>query len=395
MAFELKAIQAELKQRGLDAWLLYDVQHRDPIAYRVLGLEPVMVTRRWFYFIPAAGTPLKLVHRVEPGRLDSLPGEKQEYAAWGELREKLAALLGSAKTVAMQYSPLNNIPYVSLVDAGTVELVRSLGKEVKSSADLVQLFEARWSRAQWEMHRAAGQSIDEIMRGAFARIAAHAKDRKALTEYSLVQWILEQFAARGLTTEDPPIVAVNQNSGNPHYEPKPEGSRSINLHDWVLLDIWGKLEKPGGVYYDVTWVGYVGARPPARQQEVFAVVREARDAAMDFVARAVAGGETIRGYQVDDVARGVIRQHDYGDYFVHRTGHSIGEQVHSSGANMDNLETHDEREIIPGTCFSIEPGIYLPEFGVRLEVDVYVDDKRAGATGAVQQEIVCLLDGGR
>lgn len=391
MGFDLKAVQRELQRQGFDGWLLYDILQRDPIAYRVLGLPPGMVKRRWYYFIPATGTPQKLVHRIEPGQLDSLPGEKRQYAAWGEQRDQLKALLGRARTVAMQYSPLNNIPYVSLVDAGTVELVRSLGAEVVSSADLVQRFESRWTPAQRETHLAAGRLIDEIMRAAFARIADHVRGGKKLTEYALQQWVLEQFAARALTTEDPLIVAVNENSGNPHFEPKPENTRAMGAGDWVLLDLWGKLQQPGAVYYDVTWVGYVGTEVPARYNEVFEAVRAARDAAVQFVAAAVAGGETILGFQVDDVARGVIRQRGFGDFFVHRTGHSIGEQVHSTGANMDNLETHDEREIIAGTCFSIEPGIYQPDFGVRLEVDVYVDEKSAGVTGAVQQEIVRIL----
>ena len=391
VAFDLKAIQAELTRRGLDGWLLYDFHHRDPLAYRILGLPSGMVTRRWYYFIPAAGTAQKLVHRIESGRLEPLPGEKHEYAAWGEQREKLKKLLGTAKNVAMQYSPLNAIPYVSLVDAGTVELVRSCGVEVVTSADLVQRFEARWSPAQLETHRAAGRIIDDVRRQAFERIATAVKNKEKLTEYAVQQWILEQFAARGLTTDDPPIVGVNESSGNPHFEPRPENPRPVTQGDWVLLDIWGKLKQPGAVYYDITWVGYVGGVPPARYNQVFEVVRAARDAAVEFVAKAVARGENIRGYQVDDVARGVIRQHGYGEAFVHRTGHSIGEQVHSTGANMDNLETHDEREIIPGTCFSIEPGIYGPEFGVRLEVDVYVDERSAGVTGEVQKEIVRIL----
>jgi Xaa-Pro aminopeptidase len=391
MAFDLEAIQAELKQRNLDGWLLYDFRQRDPIAYRVLGLEAGMVTRRWYYFIPATGAPQKLVHRIESARLDSLPGEKQEYAAWGELREKLAAMLGSANNIAMQYSPLNNIPYVSLVDAGTIELVRSLGKEVASSADLVQRFEARWSPAQRQMHLEAGKIIDQIMQATFQRIAEHVKAKNALTEYALQQWILEQFAAQGLTTDDPPVVGVNEHSGDPHYEPRAQDRRTISAGDWVLLDIWGKFQKPGGVYYDVTWVGYLGAQAPARHQEIFSVVRRARDAAVEFISSALQRGQTIRGFQVDDVARGVVCESGYGDYFIHRTGHSLGEEVHSTGANMDNLETHDDRELIAGTCFSIEPGVYLPEFGVRLEVNVYVDEKRAAPTGAVQKEIVTLL----
>jgi len=388
MGFDLKAVQGELKRRGFDGWLLYDIHHRDPLAYRLLGFWPPMVTRRWYYFIPAGGAPQKLVHRIEAARLDALPGEKHEYAAWEEQQQKLKAMLGAAKKIAMQYSPLNAIPYVSMVDAGTVELVRSFGKEVVSSADLVQQFQARWTPAQLETHRAAGRAIDEIMRAAFARIGAAVKGGEKLTEYALQQWILEQFAARGLTTDDPPIVGVNEHSGDPHFEPRKENLRPIVAGDWVLLDVWGKLKQPGAVYYDITWVGYVGGEVPRRQQEIFEVVRAARDAAVEFVAKGIARGETLRGYQVDDAARGVIRQRGYADKFIHRTGHSIGEEVHSSGANMDNLETHDEREIIPGTCFSVEPGIYLPEFGVRLEVDVYVEEKQAGTTGAVQGEIV-------
>jgi len=275
-----------------------------------------------------------------------------------------------------------------MVDAGTVELVRSLGKEVVSSADLVQSFQARWTAAQLETHRAAGRAVDEIMRAAFARIGAGVKKGEKLTEYGVQQWFVEQFAARGLTTDHPPIVGVNEHSGDPHFEPRPENTRPIAAGDWVLLDVWAKREQPGAVFYDITWVGYVGAEIPRRHQEIFEAVRAARDAAVEFVAQGIARGETLRGFQVDDVARGVIRQRGYADQFIHRTGHSIGEEVHSSGANMDNLETHDEREIISGTCFSVEPGIYLPEFGVRLEVDVYVDEKQAGVTGAVQREIV-------
>jgi Xaa-Pro dipeptidase len=388
MAFDLKGIQAELQKRGVGGWLLCDHHHRDPLAYRVLGLEAGMVTRRWFYFIPAQGEPRKLSHRIESARLNSLPGEQRFYSAWTELQEELGAMLGSAKTVAMQYSPRNNIPYISLVDGGTLELVRELGKEIVTSADLIQRFEARWSEDQHQMHLAAGTIIDEIMQQSFARIATHVAGKKELTEYALQQWILEQFAARGLVTADPPIVGVNQHSGDPHYEPQASGSSTIKAGDWVLLDMWAKFQKPEATYYDITWVGYVGSQVPEKHQAIFAIVREARDAAVDFISSAAAGGRQVRGYEVDDITRGVIRQHGYADSFIHRTGHSLGEDVHSTGANMDNLETHDDREIIPGSCFSIEPGIYLPEFGVRLEVNVYVGENDAGTTGAVQEDIV-------
>lgn len=391
MKFELSAIQRELARRELDGWLLYDFRHRDPIANRLLGLEPGMATRRWYYLIPATGQPRKLVHRIEAARLDGLPGAKHEYASWGEQRMRLEEMLRSARRIAMQYSPLNAIPYVSLVDAGTVELVRSLGKEVVSSADLVQLFEACWSPEQFEMHRAAGRLVDTIMQEAFERIGEHLRAEKSLDEYSLQQWILEQFDARGLVTEELPIVAVNENSGDPHYEPRADRARPMRRGDWVLLDIWAKRKKPEAVYYDITWVGYTGGDPPRRNQEIFAIVKEARDQALAFVAHARQRGETIRGYQVDDVARGVIQTSGYGDYFVHRTGHSIGTEIHSTGANMDNLETHDEREVVAGTCFSIEPGIYLAEFGVRLEVNVYVEERDARVTGRVQNEIVRIL----
>ncbi|HXE74350.1 MAG TPA: M24 family metallopeptidase [Candidatus Xenobia bacterium] len=391
MAFNLEAIQAELRRRGFDGWLLYDHHHRDPIAYRVLDLEATMVTRRWYYFIPAAGAPRKLVHRIEAARLDALPGEKNVYAAWSEQREKLKAILDGAKKVAMQYSPYNNIFTVSMVDAGTVELVRSFGVEVVSSADLIQRFEACWTPEQYEMHREAGRRVDEVMLQSFARIAAHVRDGKPLSEYALQQWILEQFAARGLTTDEPPIVAWNQHSGDPHFSPRAEDTRSAQKGDWVLLDMWAKLAKPRAVFYDITWVGYVGSETPARYQEIFTIVREARDAACRFAAQALARGEIVYGYQVDDAARNLIRQRGYGDYFVHRTGHSIGEQVHSTGANMDNLETHDERELVPGLCFSVEPGIYLPEFGVRSEVNVFVGENSATITGPAQKEIVRIL----
>ncbi|MFQ5927310.1 MAG: M24 family metallopeptidase, partial [Terriglobia bacterium] len=252
MSFDLSAVQNELQRRGVDGWLLYDFHHRDPIAYRLLGLTPGLVTRRWYYFIPAQGSPQKLVHRIEAARLDSLPGSKREYTSWEEQRVRLEEMLGPARKVAMQYSPLNAIPYVSLVDAGTVELIRSLSKEVVSSADLVQLFEACWSPEQFEMHRTAGQRVDKIMQGTFARIRELVGSGKSLNEYELQQWILGQFESEGLVTDDPPIVAVNENSGDPHYEPRSEGARPICPGDWVLLDIWAKLQKPGAVYYDIT-----------------------------------------------------------------------------------------------------------------------------------------------
>jgi len=388
---DIEAIQSELRSGKLDGWLFYDFFHRDPIAYRVLQLPGGMAKRRWFYFIPARGSPRKLVHRIESGALDSLPGQKLLYASQDELRKNLPRLLGRAKTIAMQYSPRNAIPYVSMVDAGTVEMVRSLGRKVLSSADLVQKFEACWTPEQLQSHLDAGRVIDRITQEAFAQAARQVRKRVAVTEYDLQQGILEQFRANSIMTEDAPIVAVGPHSGDPHYEPKPGASASIREGDLLLLDVWGKRQAAGSVYYDITWVGYLGAKVPAKYAKVFSIVREARDRAVAFVQDAVQAGHPIQGWQVDRVAREVIRKAGYAKHFIHRTGHNIGQEVHGTGTNMDGLETKDVRGIIPRTCFSIEPGIYLPEFGIRSEVNVYVEERQARVTGAVQTEILPLL----
>jgi Xaa-Pro aminopeptidase len=291
----------------------------------------------------------------------------------------------------MQYSPENNIPYIGLVDAGTVELIRKLKKTVVSSADLVQKFEASWSREQLESHLEAGRIIDRVRQGAFEQAAASVSDGKPLTEFELQQWMLDRFRANGLVTAEPPIAAVQPNNGNPHYEPKQGESRLIRAGDLLLLDIWAKSNRPGSVYYDITWVGYLGERVPDSYAKIFRIVRQARDRAIDFVKESVATSKKIHGWEVDRVARETIRKAGYGKYFVHRTGHSIGQDVHGNGANMDGLETKDDRKIVPHTCFSIEPGIYLPEFGIRSEVNVYVDEQEARVTGAIQEEILPLL----
>jgi Xaa-Pro aminopeptidase len=390
----IRAIQAELRSEGLDGWLFYDFHHRDPIAARVLGLRGGMGTRRWFYLIPSRGAPRKLVHRIESAALDSLPGRKLVYASLDELRADLRLTLRGCRRVAMQYSPGNAIPYVSMVDAGTVELVRAQGSQVVSSADLVQRFEACWSAQQYRSHLEAGRLIHEIIQAAFSRAASQAraaKSKSSLTEYDLQQWILQRFRAAGLVTDEPPIVAVGPHAGDPHYEPQAKSSSLVKAGDLLLLDVWGKINRPCSVYYDVTWVGYLGREVPARYAKVFAIVAAARDRAIDFVQESLAAGRTVQGWQVDRAAREVIRRAGYGGYFVHRTGHSIGQEVHGAGANMDSLETHDERRLLPRTCFSIEPGIYLPEFGVRSEVNVYVDGRRARVTGPVQAEILPLL----
>lgn len=388
---QIDAIQAELRSTGLDGWLFYDFHHRDPIAARVLGLEPGMGTRRWFYLIPRRGAPRKLVHRIESGALDALPGKKIVYASLEELRKGLARLLAGCRKVAMQYSPGNAIPYISLVDAGTVELVRAQGCRVVTSADLVQKFEAAWSADQYASHIEASHVIDRVTQEAFAFAAASVKNKSSLSEYVLQRWMLEQFAAASIVTDDPPIVAVGPHSGDPHYEPHAEGSSPIRKGDLLLLDVWGKLDRVGSVYYDITWVGYLGASVPEKEAKIFTIVAAARDRAIAFVQQSLAAGRAVKGWQVDQAAREVIRKAGYAKQFVHRTGHNIGQDVHGNGANMDSLETHDDRRILPQTCFSIEPGIYLPEFGVRSEVDVYIDGADARVTGPMQTGILPLL----
>ncbi|HWZ54335.1 MAG TPA: M24 family metallopeptidase [Candidatus Acidoferrales bacterium] len=388
---DIKAIQSELRASKIDGWLFYDHHRRDPIANTILKLGGNgLASRRWFYFIPSKGEPRKLVHRIEAGMLDSLDGRKYEYSGWEELHKTLPKLLSGSKTIAMQYSPENNIPYIGLVDAGTVELVRKLKKKVVSSANLVQKFEASWSNEQLESHLDAGKIVDRVRQNAFSRAAAFVREGKPISEYELQQWIADQFRVNGLKPEAT-IVAVQPNNGNPHYEPKADGSRPIRAGDLLLLDMWTKFERAGSVFYDITWVGYLGNRVPDTYAKIFRIVRQARDNAVEFVKEAVADGRAIHGWEVDRAARETIRKAGYAKYFVHRTGHSIGENIHGNGANMDGLETRDDRKIIPHTCFSIEPGIYLPDFGIRSEVNVYVGEHEARVTGAVQDEILALL----
>ncbi len=387
---DLSAIQAALRERNIDAWLFYDHHHRDPIAYRVLGLPAgTMVTRRWFYLVPAQGEPVKLVHKIEAGHLDSLPGRKQQYAGWQELFDSLKSMLASYRDIAMQYSPNNIVFTISLVDGGTIELLRGLGKNVVSSADLVALFEATWSEEQIQSHFAARDAIDSITAAAFQEIGRRVRNGGG-KEHEIQQWFMEAFRRENLVTDDPPIVAVNANAGNPHYEPRADHPVPIREGDLVLLDVWGKKNSPGAVYYDITWVGFVGAPPSGQMHEVFAIVRDARDAGVKTVLDAIKSGRRIAGWEVDRATRGHIQQAGYGDYFIHRTGHSIGTDVHANGANMDDLEIHDERQILPNSCFSIEPGIYLPEFGMRSEVNVLVRAKSAEVTGKIQREIVTI-----
>jgi Xaa-Pro dipeptidase len=389
----IETIQAALREQGLDGWLFYDHHHRDPIAYRVLGLDPSMhVTRRWFYLIPATGEPRKLVHRIEQSRLDTLPGSKGQYSSWQELAVGLGALLDKSNRIAMQYSPRNEIMYVSMVDAGTVEFLRGLGKDIVSSADMVSQFEAVLTEEQIGSHYVAQRALDEILAAGFQEIANRLRpatgDAGSLTEYDMVLWLQESMRRSGLIWENGPNVSVNENSSDSHYEPTAEKSKQIRDGDFLLIDIWGRVDTPGSCYYDITWTGVIGREPAEKEQFVFETVRNARDAAIRCVEEAFSKGEPIQGWQADDAARGVIQRAGYGAYFTHRTGHNISTEIHGNGAHLDNLETHDVRQILPNTCFSVEPGIYLPEFGVRSEINMMTAPGRARVTGRVQTELV-------
>jgi Xaa-Pro aminopeptidase len=396
----IEKIQQALKEADLDGWLFYSFRGSDPIAANILhtGGEGHIATRRWFYLVPQSGEPTKVCHSIERDTLDHLPGKKVIYLPWQQLHSHLKdALTGLTSTraprVAMQYSPDAAIPYLSRVDAGTIELIRSFGVDVISSANLVQQFESAWNDEQLAMHEEAARGLYDSVKEAFVEIGRRIEAGTPTNEYDIQQYILERFAQRGMISKDPPIVAVNGNSAMPHYEPTHERHSPINKDDFVLIDLWAKLDRPDSVYADITWTSFVGASVPEEVTKVFNIVRDARDAATDFVKSSFAQGQTIYGWQVDDVCRAVIQEAGYGDYFIHRTGHNIHTEVHGNGANIDNLETKDERLLIPRTCFSIEPGIYLEgRFGVRSEIDVYVGDTEARVTGGdPQREVVAIL----
>ena len=401
---QLDAIQAALRDEQLDGWLFYDHHHRDPIAGRMLGIDPhAHVTRRWYYLIPAHGEPRKLVHRIEAARLDALPGVKGQYSSWQELAQALDTMLTGCRRLAMQYSPRNAIMYVSMVDAGTVEFLRSLGKEIVSSADLVSHFEAVLTADQMASHGVAQRKIDAILAAGFREIGRTLRPASgnpaAITEFDMVQWLADAMRFEGLVWENGPNVSVGPNSADSHYEPTQAGAKPIRNGDFLLIDIWGRTKADAGgkpsVHYDITWTGVIGREPTQLEQQVFTAVRDARDAAISLVEQAFAANRPLYGYEPDDAARNVIRAAGFGDYFTHRTGHNIAAELHGSGAHLDNFETHDERQILPNTCFSVEPGIYLPpnyggqlQFGIRSEVNMLTGAGKAWVTGPRQQELV-------
>jgi len=392
MALDVAAIQEALRVDGLDGWLLYDFHGSNPIAARLAGQTNGghMTTRRWYYLIPAQGEPRALVHAIERHNLDRLPGEKIVYAGREQLDAGLTALLRGTRRVAMEYSPSCAIPYLSRVDAGTAEAVRARGVEIQSSGDLVQQFEARWTPPQLASHRVASEALYRIKDRAFDAVARGLRDGTRTTEYDIQQLMVGWFEDEGLVSDSAPQVSVGANAGNPHYLPTAGQSRPIVPQEIVLLDLWGKRTEPGAVFADITWVGYAGTRLPDEYARAFAAVAHARDTAVTLVEDAARGGRDVRGWEVDRAARAVLHEAGFGDHILHRTGHSLGESVHGNGVHLDDYETHDDRRILPGTGFTIEPGLYFDTFGVRSEINMFRGERDATVTGPRQREVVML-----
>ena len=393
MALDIAAVQDRLRKAGLDGWLLYDFHGSNPIAARLAGLTTGthMTTRRWYYLIPAKGQPRGLVHAIERHNLDALPGERAVYSGREQLEAGLTHLLSGLKTVAMEYSPMCAIPYLSRVDAGTVEMVRARGVDVVSSGDLVQQFEAAWTDEQLATHRAASESLYRIKDRAFAMASDAMSRGVSLTEYELQQHMMRWFDEEGLVTDSPPVVAVGGNAGNPHYLPTADQCRAVVRDEVLLLDLWGKKQDKGAVFADITWVAVTAAHAPEEVSRAFRAVADARDSAVRLVVEAARDGRDLRGWEVDEAARAVLIGQGYGDRIVHRTGHSLGENVHGDGVHMDDFETHDDRRLLPGTGFTVEPGLYFETFGVRTEINVYRGEREAIVTGPRQSEVVTLV----
>jgi Xaa-Pro dipeptidase len=387
MALDIPELQKTLATEGVDGWLLYDFHGSNPIAVSLCGLAGTHTTRRWYYFIPATGTPQKLVHAIEPNTLDGMPGKTTKYAGRLELEQGVSEMLRGSKVVAMEYSNECSIPYLSRVDGGTIDFIRRLGMRIVSSGDLVGRFEAAWNDAQIATHKAASEKLYKIKDQAFAYAGAKLDAGDAVHEYEVQQQMLSWFRDEGLVLDSPPIVGAQENAGNPHYAPTDGSSRPIRRNELLLIDLWGKLDQAGAVYADITWTGFAGD-PPDDIRQAFAAIVAGRDAAVRKVQAAIAAGETVCGFEVDRAARDVITQAGYGEQFIHRTGHSLGEEVHGNGVHMDDYETHDDRRLVTGTGFTIEPGIYTPAFGVRTEINMVVGEKSADVTGPCQQTLV-------
>jgi Xaa-Pro dipeptidase len=392
MPIDIGAVQRALKAEGVDGWLLYDFQGSNPVSYRLAGMGGAghLATRRWFYLIPQTGEPRALVHAIERHNLDHLPGIKHVYAGRAQLQSGLAMLLNGITRVAMEYSPNCAIPYVSRVDAGTIELVRSIGADVVSSGDLIQQFEARWSEAAIATHRTASEKLYRIKDKAFEEVSRRLQDGVATTEYDIQQKMVGWFTEEGLVADSAPCVSAQENAGNPHYLATAANHRLIRPNELLLLDLWGKLRQPGAVYADITWIGFTGASAPEPMTRAFAAICGARDAAVSAVETAAKAGREIRGFEADQAARKVLIDAGYEDAILHRTGHSLGENVHGNGAHLDDYETHDERRLMPGSGFTIEPGLYFKDFGVRTEINMVWTASGPEVTGPRQKAILSL-----
>jgi Xaa-Pro aminopeptidase len=393
MPFDVAAVQESLRAEGLDGWLLYDFHGSNPIAARLIGTADAakMTTRRWFYLVPATGEPRGLVHAIERRTLDALPGEKTSYAGRQQLDAELTKLLTGMKRVAMEYSRECAIPYISRIDAGTVELVRRRGVEVASSGDLVQRFEAVWDEQSLATHKQASEALYRVKDRAFELIAKRTRDREAMTEFAVQQQMAAWFEEEGLMSDSAPVVAAQENAGDPHYQPTARRTRAINPEELVLLDLWGKQkDNPRAVYADITWVGYTGRTVPSELARAFGAICKARDAAAVLVQDSARNQTDLRGWQVDRAARQVLEDAGFGERILHRTGHNLGRDVHGNGVHMDDYESHDDRRLLPGTGFTIEPGLYFDSFGVRTEINMYYGRREAVITGPVQQEILKL-----
>ncbi len=393
LADQIETIQQALADEGVDGWLFACFQQNDPVSLALLGLTgDHLVTRRCYYLVPRSGEPRKLVHDLEPTMLDHLPGAKDRYLRWQEHRDGVARLVQGIGRLAVQYSPEAGLPSVSRLDLGTADLLEAGGCELVSSAELVQRFAATWSPKQLDGHRRANTHLHRIVLAAFDRVRDTLAAGQTTDEYAVQQFILEQFEAAGLTTESAPIVAIDAHAADPHYQPGPGHSSTIAPGHFLLIDLWAKEKAPGSIYADITWTGVCAPSPEDKHQKIFDIVTRARDAALELV-RSRYPGQDVRGYEMDDAARNVIAEAGYGDRFIHRLGHSIDTSDHGQGANLDNLETHDTRRLIPMTGFSIEPGIYLPgDFGVRTEINVALTPDEAEVTGAEpQHELLRLM----
>jgi Xaa-Pro aminopeptidase len=393
MPLDPRGVQVELAEQRLDGWLLYDFHGSNPIAVRLADLQdsPKMTTRRWFYLIPRTGEPRALVHAIERHNLDHLPGSKIVYADRESLEAGLRTLLAGCGRVAMEYSPRGNIPYVSRVDAGTVELVRELGTDVASSGDLVQCFEARWDSYHLMMHRLASERLYRVKTRAFEEIGRRLEARTPTTEFDIQQLMLRWMADEGLKTSSPPVCAAAEHTSDPHYSPTPQRHRPIGRHEVVLLDLWGKMAQPQAVYADITWMGYTADRVPDEVTRAFAAAAAARDAAVALVQAAARDRTELCGFEVDRAARAELGARGYAPYVLHRTGHSLGQEVHGNGVHMDDYETHDDRRLLPGTGFTVEPGVYLPTFGIRTEINLYLSDHDVSVSGPMQDDVIPLL----